>query len=196
MFTGYQAITDAPKPGERQNFEALSKLTDPHTHTCDGYTGELQAQPSLFDAMFILDADKEECLRRGRGRKVDPTNGTIYHLEDAPPPEGDAKLSERLVEHFGNYANEEDMVTKLDLNHLQYTEGEGALRTFYEGFGRFDKPTGQGVKSCYPVSIAAGQKKDETFAKVGANLDAVLKFKQIATEREYQQVKDKIKAEE
>jgi len=88
------------------------------------------------------------------------------------------------------------MVTKLDLNHLQYTEGEGALRTFYEGFGRFDKPTGQGVKSCYPVSITTSQKKDETFAKVGANLDAVLKFKQIATEREYQQVKDKIKAEE
>jgi len=41
MFTGYQAITDAAKPAERQNFEALSKLTDPHTHTCDGYTGEL-----------------------------------------------------------------------------------------------------------------------------------------------------------
>jgi len=68
--------------------------------------------------MFILDADKDECFRRGRGRRIDPTNGTIYHAEDSPPPEGDAKLSERLAEHFGNYANEEDMVTKLDLNHL------------------------------------------------------------------------------
>ena len=110
MFTGYQSVTDVAKPSDRQQFEALSKLTDPYTHTSDGYSGELQAQPSLFDALFLLDADKEECQRRGRSRKIDPTTGVIYHAEDQPAPEADAKLCERLTDHFGHYADEDDMI--------------------------------------------------------------------------------------
>ena len=88
----------------------MSKLTDPHSNTIDGYNGDILAQPSLFDAMFLLDADQEECHRRGKNRKQDPTNGTIYHAEDQPPPENDTKLVERLTDYFGCFSNEEDMI--------------------------------------------------------------------------------------
>jgi hypothetical protein len=51
--------------------------------------------------VILLDVKSEECHRRGLNRKIDPTNNTIYHTQDNPPPEGDAKLNERLVKYFG-----------------------------------------------------------------------------------------------
>ena len=51
---------------------------------------------SAFDGVLMVDVARDECLRRAKGRKVDPTNGTIYHIEDYPPPENDIKLRDRL----------------------------------------------------------------------------------------------------
>jgi adenylate kinase len=47
----------------------------------------------------MVDVPREECLRRAKGRKIDPTTGNIYHVEDNPPPEGDIKLRDRLQEY-------------------------------------------------------------------------------------------------
>lgn len=33
----------------------------------------------------MLKVSTDECQRRGQNRKVDPTNGQVYHLEDDPP---------------------------------------------------------------------------------------------------------------
>jgi len=60
--------------------------------------------------MFLLDTDKDECHRRGKNRKLDPTNGTVYHSDDHPAPENDTKLVERLTDYFGCFSNEEDML--------------------------------------------------------------------------------------
>ena len=85
-----------PKPVSQQNYEVWSKFADPESTTSESYAGEIDAQPSLFDGIFIMGASKEECMRRALGRKIDPQSGTVYHQEDSPPPEGDAKLLERL----------------------------------------------------------------------------------------------------
>jgi hypothetical protein len=46
---------------------------------------------------------EEVALRRALGRRVDPLNGKIYHMEFDPPPEKDAGLMERLQENLGPY---------------------------------------------------------------------------------------------
>ena len=84
-------------------------------------------------------------MRRAQNRKVDPTTNTVYHIEDNPAPEGDAKLQERLTNYFGNYTTEEDMVTKMDSNHITFSENEGILTRFGEGFGMLDVETGRGL---------------------------------------------------
>jgi len=49
-----------------------------------------------FDCMFYLDIENEEILRRAKNRKIDPTTGIIYHMDDNPPPPEDKKLNDRL----------------------------------------------------------------------------------------------------
>ena len=73
---------------------------------------------------------------------MDPTTNTVYHSEDDPAPEGDAKLLDRLTPYYGNYASEEDMTTKLDTNHITFYENEPILTRFGEGFGMLDVETG------------------------------------------------------
>ena len=61
----------------------------------EDYNGEPFIYGSAMDACLILEAPREECLRRIENRKIDPQTGNIYHLEDNPPPE-DNKLKDRL----------------------------------------------------------------------------------------------------
>jgi len=49
-----------------------------------------------------VEVEQEEILRRLSHRKIDPTTGTIYHMEDNPPPEGDPKLKDRLQDYHGD----------------------------------------------------------------------------------------------
>ena len=88
----------------------------------------------MFDKVFILQTSKEECFRRSTKRKQDPSTSSIYHEEDAPPPE-DPKIAEKLVPYFGPYASEEEMIQKLDSNHIQASENEPALTSFMQLFG-------------------------------------------------------------
>lgn len=97
-----------------------SKFTDPDGSALEAFEGEIEAQPSLFDCVVLLDSSKEECLRRASNRKVDPTTQTVYHAEDSPAPETDVKLVERLVDYFGEYASGEDMAEKLSSAHDRF----------------------------------------------------------------------------
>ena len=151
-FTGYLSITDTAKIDERQNFEVFSKFLDPFCNTKDGYNGRIEAQPSVFDGIFSLEANKDECFRRAQGCKLDPTTGTVYHPEDNPAPEGDAKLLERLTAYFGNYLSEEDMIQKLDRNHIAYSDNETALKRFMAEFAMFD--TTKGIKVYNEIKIS------------------------------------------
>jgi len=51
------------------------------------------------DAYLFMDVPANEALRRNQNRKIDPQTGTVYHMEDNPPPENDAKLRDRLQEY-------------------------------------------------------------------------------------------------
>ena len=101
MFTGYEVPTDKKKPSHIQNYEVWSKLTDPESAVPDYFTGDIVACPSVFDAVFLLKTDREEVLRRANNRKMDPTTNIVYHMEDGPPE--DAKIVERLVDHFDGH---------------------------------------------------------------------------------------------
>ena len=57
-FTGYETISDRPKPTAFESFEVWSKFTDPDSAQLDAYEGEIEAQPSLFDCVFMLEAEK------------------------------------------------------------------------------------------------------------------------------------------
>ena len=60
---------------------------------------------SGLDAVLVLclterevGRDESAALKRALGRRMDPTNGRIYHLDDDPPPSNDPGLVARLVE--------------------------------------------------------------------------------------------------
>lgn len=57
---------------------------------------------SGIDVCLYLEADSNECLRRGFNRKYDPQSGVYYHLEDNPPNSDDKKLLERLIDSHDN----------------------------------------------------------------------------------------------
>jgi uncharacterized MAPEG superfamily protein len=60
---------------------------------------------SGLDKVLILNVSggEEIALRRALGRRVDPEDGRIYHMEFDPPPDKVVGLMERLQENLGPY---------------------------------------------------------------------------------------------
>ena len=112
--------------------------------TKEGYIPKVEAQPSVFDLFLILNASKEECKRRAQNRKIDPASGTVYHMDDNPPPE-DPKLREKLTDYFGNYPSVEEMLQKIDSNHIIDSENSESLLKFVSIFGHYDHDTDRGL---------------------------------------------------
>jgi len=84
-----------------------------------------------LDSCIYLDGDSNECIRRSQNRKIDPTTGLVYHLEDNPPNPEDKKLLERLVEA-------EEIQTKENLiinSHKNFNLNINKILEFYSIFG-------------------------------------------------------------
>mmetsp|Transcript_30270 Transcript_30270/g.27561 ORF Transcript_30270/g.27561 Transcript_30270/m.27561 type:complete len:143 (+) Transcript_30270:3-431(+) len=78
-----------------------------------------------IDCTIVLDVKKEEALRRALGRRLDPQTGTVYHLEDNPPPVDNSPLVERLVPINDNECSEAALINRLvnfDKNRKQMEE--------------------------------------------------------------------------
>lgn len=92
----------------------------------------VRAQESGLDGVVFLDVPTDECLRRFGNRKIDPSNGNIYHMEDNPPPE-DPKVRERLQD----YQEPEGGTTELKIKESsdRYEHSEKELKKWTELFG-------------------------------------------------------------
>jgi hypothetical protein len=51
----------------------------------------------------------------------------VYHTEDNAPPEGDAKLLDRLTPYYGTYTSEEEMISAIDGNHISFEDHDANL---------------------------------------------------------------------
>jgi hypothetical protein len=157
--------------------------------TPEGFTGELSAQPSFFDKVFILETSKEECFRRSTKRKYDPTSSIVYHEEDMPVPD-DPKIQEKLTPFYGVYTTEEEMIQKLDANHIQASENEPSLASFMRLFGNLDQISNKGMTTLEEIIITEKKEKENIFENIENSINEVFKFKQIARDREFSQLKE------
>lgn len=117
-------------------------------------------------------------------------------MDDNPPPTNDAKLTDRLVPNFGFFTSEHEMIAQLDRNHLLSTDNEPFLINFYNEFGMLDQETSQGIASFVKITVDEKLSKQEVHHDVQTKISEILKFKQITKDRQYQQLRNQIKAEE
>ena len=106
LISGFTSMLDKPKEKELKDFELWSKLVFAPKSIGNGdetvsYKGEPFIYKSAADGYLFVDVPSEECSRRIGNRKIDQTTGTVYHMEDNPPPEGDPKLKDRLQDYPG-----------------------------------------------------------------------------------------------
>jgi len=184
LLTGYKSLTDSEKGFERSNFEVWSKFADHEFENRDKFEIDMQAQQSFFDGIFMVNTDRNECMRRAMNRKIDSTTGTVYHAEDNAPPEGDAKLLDRLTPYYGTYLNEDEMIQGIDLNHINIEDHEANIIKFYNEFGVIDQQTGLGNRSFHTVAPQSND-KSEVFQQVLGPINEIMKFKNIEKAREY-----------
>lgn len=137
--------------------------------------------------MFV-DVPSNECFRRISNRKIDPTTGIVYHMEDSPPPEGDNKLKDRLQE----YTDPEADSSKINHNHMIYEENASQLKKWTSGFGLADSNLSgyPVVNSKMEVNINEKTKKDEVFEKVNKQLQQVIQFKQALFDIKRDQIRE------
>ena len=97
------------------------------------------------------------CSARGAGRD----GGTGAKGRRQAPPEGDAKLAERLTDYFGDYPSQDDMVQQLELSHVHYGDNEASLAAFNQAFGQFDKTSGKGLQTLRPINAEHGKSEED-----------------------------------
>jgi len=131
---------------------------------------------SAFDLIFNIGIDDQECIRRAVGRRIDPTNGNIYHIEDNPPP-NDNKVLERLkpVEEEQTVRN---YITKQAENYLNnyimlknfveiFGDKENALGLYHEVVGKQPKDQLQNsIMEIINRLIAVNQAKEENIVNL------------------------------
>ena len=124
--TGYTQEIDKPKSQLQEYRDNFSILTDRLVRT----NPQLQIRESGLDMVVCLDVNSKECIRRSTGRRIDPSNGNIYHIEDNPAPVNDNKLRDRL-QLFDDGNSEQ----QLKIKHLEFDRNIGGIKEFYELFG-------------------------------------------------------------
>lgn len=167
MNDGYTCMLDRPKDHEQKQYEMWSKLVNPMTSIAKGddstqFDGKPFIYSSATDGYLFLDVASEECSRRVSNRKVDLTTGTVYHLEDNPPPEGDPKLKDRLQDFAGEADCDQQ---RIKINHTHFDSQVSSLKKWAGTFGLTDKVIEQPVSLLMQVS-GTKAKKEEVFEHV------------------------------
>ncbi|MCQ2817297.1 MAG: hypothetical protein MJ252_08540, partial [archaeon] len=98
-----------------------------------------EVSQSVFNIFVNFKLEDEETLRRVKDRKMDPTTEIIYHMTDNPPPAGDKKLNERLVDVLEPTPEEiQEEMRQFSLSFSQIIEFEELFKNSYNLVG--DKP--------------------------------------------------------
>ena len=177
-------MTDRHKDADQKLFEQWSKLVSPATTLAQGndleaaFNGEPHIYRSAADSYLFVEVGSEEVLRRLSNRKIDPTTGTIYHLEDNPPPEGDAKLKDRLQDYHGDADQDH---SKLAVLHGSYDSSVGSIKKWTTSFGLKDDTLPEGLQMLsllMEVHPAPKSKREEVFELINKQIHQVLAFKQ------------------
>lgn len=85
---------------------------------------------------------------------------------------------------------------KIELNHVHYNDNEASLNAFTASFGQLDKIEGKGLEAQVMIKSDAGRTAEEVSDQVRAQLNKILNFKQMEQDRQYAEVKKKVKQEE
>lgn len=67
---------------------------------------------SGIDCVCVVQVDKDSCLKRAFGRRIDPENNDIYHLDENPPPTDDSSKVEKLECYDDPYNSELSIMDK------------------------------------------------------------------------------------
>ena len=105
IITGFVQEIDKPQDLRDLYLDALTKLIDkPYANISNlcpeviNFLGHNKSNTkSVFNNYIWLEINEEETLKRVNNRLLDPNTGIIYHTEFDPPPAGDKKLNDRLV---------------------------------------------------------------------------------------------------
>ena len=107
-----------------------------------------------LDLCIYLEGNSKEFLRRSKNRKIDPTTGIIYHMEDNSPGNEDKKIIERLVCIEENLQNSEDFIIESFKNYyfninklLDFYSIFGLSKNNFKTLNKIVIPTNNGEKS-------------------------------------------------
>ena len=81
---------------------------------------------SGLDGVIWFDLSRDECMRRALGRRFDPEEQKMYHVEDIPPPTDLAPLCERLVPMNDDDNSEATLVDRW----ISFDQGRKALENW------------------------------------------------------------------
>ena len=123
--------------------------------------------PSGMDAVIWFDCNRDECLRRALGRRVDPGTGMRYHIEDQPPSVDMSPLCE-IVEPVDE--QKESVACLLD-RWVAFDQAASGLEKWLTQFGD------EGAKKDLMVKIDSNGKPSEVFARVDEVLSGIINRK-------------------
>ena len=129
-----------------------------------------QLTRSGLDAVVWIDASREECMRRALGRRFDPVNEKVYHVEDQPPLTTNAPLCERLEPVDEQESAEATLVDRW----LAFDRGAAGLEKWLAQFGVASK---KGADFCVLNKVSGDQEPDAVFRDVKQVLDLVARKK-------------------
>jgi adenylate kinase family enzyme len=120
--------------------------------------------PSGIDAVIWFDCDKQECLRRALGRRIDGINNVIYHIQDNPP----SIEKSPLCEVIDPIDDESESSSCLVDRWMAFDQTKNSLQDWLSQFGD------ESNKRCLLKRIQASGDINHVFKQIDLHLQEIL----------------------